>query len=132
MTTPPDGSSRGIHISGGIFTGNARTGDNSRAQYVHHAAPDSGTADSPEAARLRQAVEELRAQLRTAAAELTPPAANAATAGLDELEDALPGPGEPEQGRIQRAIFTITGALASAASLTEAVRALRDAAAPWF
>lgn len=134
MTHSPAGDGRGIHISGGsTFNGNAQTGDGSSATYVHHAGDTRGPAESPEVIRLREAVEELRRQLRDiGATDLPPAAADAAVSALDEVDEALPSTDEPVRGRVQRAIFTITGALASAASLTEAVTALRDAAAPWF
>ncbi len=61
-------------------------------------------------------------------------AAQAVEAVLDDVVEAVPasGEGEPEPGRIQRAVFTVTGALASVGVLAEAVNRLREAAAPWF
>ncbi|MEU1673627.1 DUF5955 family protein [Streptomyces roseifaciens] len=128
---------RGIVIHG-TFSGNAQTGDHTRAEYVHHAAGSGGRdAEPAEVRELRQAVEALRAQLASlpaGSAPLPSPALHAARSALDEVDDALPLPAtdEPARGRIQRAVYAVSGALASAASLAEGVRALREAAAPWF
>ncbi|MGK5731282.1 DUF5955 family protein [Streptomyces sp. URMC 124] len=136
----PRDHARGIHVHG-TFTGNAQTGDHARAEYVHHAAASGGRdAESAGVRELRQAVEALRARLAAVAAgspdsagsTLPGPAVQAAQSALDEVDDALPTAGEPARGRIQRAVYAVTGALASAASLAEDVRALREAAAPWF
>ncbi|MFC5148338.1 DUF5955 family protein [Streptomyces aureoversilis] len=131
----PRDHTRGIVVHG-TFSGNAQTGDRARAEYVHHAAGASGRdAEPAEVRELRQAVEALRAQLASLSAGSTPlpsPALQAARSALDEVDDALPTADEPARGRIQRAVYAVAGALASAASLTEGVRALREAAAPWF
>ncbi|MEU1819990.1 DUF5955 family protein [Streptomyces roseifaciens] len=133
----PREHTRGIVIHG-TFSGNAQTGDHARAEYVHHAAGSGGRdAESAEVRELRQAVEALRAQLASLSAGSAPlpsPALQAAQSALDEVDDALPLPAtdEPARGRIQRAVYAVSGALASAASLAEGVRALREAAAPWF
>ncbi|QLE75193.1 hypothetical protein FGW37_29530 [Streptomyces rectiverticillatus] len=133
----PRDHTRGIVIHG-TFSGNAQTGDHAGAEYVHHAAGSGGRdAESAEVRELRQAVEALRAQLASlptgsSGGGLPSPAVQAAQAALDEVDDALPTADEPARGRIQRAVYAVTGALASAASLAEGVRALREAAAPWF
>ncbi|WP_058043130.1 DUF5955 family protein [Streptomyces roseifaciens] len=131
----PRDHARGIVIHG-TFSGNAQTGDHARAEYVHHAAGSGGRKEeSAEVRELRQAVEALRAQLASlpaGSAPLPSPALQAAQSALDEVDDALPTADEPARGRIQRAVYAVTGALASAASLAEGVRALREAAAPWF
>lgn len=133
MTDTPAGEGRGIHVSG-TFTGNALTGDNSTAEYVSHAGGAAGAeGDSAEVLRLREAVEALRRQVRALEpAELSSAEGTAAESALAEVEDALPSTDEAGQGRVRNAIFTVTGALASVASLGESLRALREAAAPWF
>ncbi|WP_327329599.1 MULTISPECIES: DUF5955 family protein [unclassified Streptomyces] len=133
MTGTPAGQDRGIHVSGhGTFTGNAQTGDHSSATFTSGA----GAADAEQSAeivRLREAVEALRARLRDLdPAELSAAEGTAAESALAEVEDALPDDGEAGQGRVRNAFFTVAGALASVASLSESVRALRDAAAPWL
>ncbi|MER6651059.1 MULTISPECIES: DUF5955 family protein [Streptomyces] len=133
MTGTPAGQDRGIHVSGhGTFTGNAQTGDHSSASFTGGAGPaDAG--ESAEIVRLREAVEALRARIRDLAPdELSAAEGTAAESALAEVEDALPDESEAGQGRVRNAFFTVSGALASVASLAESVRALRDAAAPWF
>ncbi|MEH6377832.1 DUF5955 family protein [Streptomyces sp. KLMMK] len=131
----PRDHTRGIVIHG-TFSGNAQTGDHARAEYVRQAAGSGGRdAESAEVRELRQAVEALRAELASLSAGSAPlpsPALQAAQSALDEVDDALPTTDEPARGRIQRAVYAVSGALASAASLAEGVRALREAAAPWF
>ncbi|AXI80048.1 DUF5955 family protein [Peterkaempfera bronchialis] len=136
MTTTPDehagGAGGAIHIAGSV-TGNVQTGSHARAEYTRYGGGGAGAAETAAVRQLLAAVEALREQLRAAdPAALPGGAAQAAEAALEEVAEAAPGTGEPERGRIQRAVFTLTGALASAAGLAEAVRALRDAAAPWF
>ncbi|MGW1815948.1 DUF5955 family protein [Streptomyces sp. NPDC002125] len=132
MTDTPAGEGRGIHVSG-TFTGNAQTGDNSTAQYVSHAGGAVRAAESAEIVQLREAVEALRARIRDLGAdELSAAEGTAAESALAEVEDALPSTDEAGQGRVRNAIFTVSGALASVASLSESIRALREAAAPWF
>ncbi|MFF5641271.1 MULTISPECIES: DUF5955 family protein [Streptomyces] len=133
MTGTPAGQDRGIHVSGhGTFTGNAQTGDRSSASFTGGPGPaDAG--ESAEIVRLREAVEALRARIRDLAPdELSAAEGTAAESALAEVEDALPDESAAGQGRVRNAFFTVSGALASVASLTESVRALRDAAAPWF
>ncbi|MFC9947138.1 DUF5955 family protein [Streptomyces pratensis] len=134
MTSTPAGEDRGIHVSGhASFTGNAQTGDNSTAEFVAHAPARAEDEEPEEVVRLRAAVEELRARIRALdPAELPDTEGSAAESALAEVEDSLPGADEAGQGRVRNAIFTVIGALASVASLSESVRALREAAAPWF
>ncbi|MEV0021403.1 DUF5955 family protein [Streptomyces atroolivaceus] len=133
MTSTPAGEDRGIHVSGhGTFTGNAQTGDHSRAEYVSHA-PAAEDEVSDEVVRLREAVEALRDRIRALdPAELSAAEGSAAESALAEVEDASLPADEAGQGRVRNAIFTVTGALASVASLSESIRALRDAAGPWL
>lgn len=136
MTTTPEnnaGESGGIHITGSV-TGNVQSGANARATYVQHGSvTNAPTGLSPEAQQLLAAVETMREQLRERQDEVPDAAAQAAQAALDDAEDAVSEPdAEPDPGRIQRAIFTVTGALATVAGLATAVQALREAAAPWF
>ncbi|MFE5241026.1 MULTISPECIES: DUF5955 family protein [unclassified Streptomyces] len=132
MTDTPAGEGRGIHVSG-TFTGNAQTGDNSTAEYVSHAGGAVGAVESAEIVQLREAVEALRARIRDLGPdELSAAEGTAAESALAEVEDALPSTDEAGQGRVRNAIFTVSGALASVASLGESLRALREAAAPWF
>ncbi|MCD9194412.1 DUF5955 family protein [Streptomyces albireticuli] len=131
MSTSPGGDRR-VHVSGEV-TGNIQTGDHARAGFVRYEAAPGGAAETAEVRRLREAVADLRERLRALSPdELPSPAAEAAAGALDEVDDALPADGEPGLGRVRRAVFLVSGALVSVASLTEGVRALRDAAAPWF
>ncbi|MBB5122929.1 hypothetical protein AF335_20355 [Streptomyces eurocidicus] len=131
MSTPHGGDRR-VHVSGDV-TGNIQTGDHARARFIQHGAPPGGAEEPPEVRRLRQAVADLRERLDALSpGELPAPAAEVAAGALDEVDDALPADGEPALGRVRRAVFAVSGALASVAALTEAVRSLRDAAAPWF
>ncbi|MFJ9057299.1 DUF5955 family protein [Streptomyces sp. NPDC102409] len=134
MTSTPPGDGRGIHVSGhATFTGNAQTGDHSSAEFVSHAPGAGPEGDSDDVLRLREAVDALRVRLRALdPAELPSAEGSAAESALAEVEGALPQPDEAERGRVRNAVFTLTGALASVASLSESIRALREAAAPWF
>ncbi|MFH9617252.1 DUF5955 family protein [Streptomyces pratensis] len=123
---------RSVHIGGAVH-GNVQTGDNSTAEFVAHAPARAEDEEPEEVVRLRAAVEELRARIRALdPAELPDTEGSAAESALAEVEDSLPGADEAGQGRVRNAIFTVIGALASVASLSESVRALREAAAPWF
>ncbi|ARZ71926.1 DUF5955 family protein [Streptomyces sp. HU2014] len=131
MSTPQGGDRR-VHVAGQV-TGNIQTGDHARAEFVQEGAASGGAAETPEVRQLRRAVADLRECLRALAPDELPPAAAEEAAGaLDELDDALPADEEPGPGRVRRAVFMVSGALASAAALADGVRALRDAAAPWF
>ncbi|MFE7757392.1 DUF5955 family protein [Streptomyces sp. NPDC057429] len=134
MTIPQDGSTRSVNVSGGTVNGIIQTGDNSQADMVQHVGVRA--TETPELAQLRQAVEELRLQLRAfAPGELPPGAAADAESALAEMEEALPSSDEadePARGRVRRAFYAVSGALASVAALTEAVETLRRASAPWF
>lgn len=121
-----------INITGNV-TGNVQSGDNNEALYIDNG-PTAGTAEpSEEARQLLAAVEALREQLRAAeaASELHSADARIAEEALTEVEEAGQA-SEPEPGRVRRAVATLTGALASAAGLAQALEALRSAAAPWF
>ncbi|MFD7968113.1 DUF5955 family protein [Streptomyces clavifer] len=134
MTTPQDGSTRSINVSGGTINGIVQTGDNSRADMVQHIGVPA--TETPELAQLRQAVEELRLRLRALdPGELPAGAAADAESALAEMEEAVPASGEadePARGRVRRAFYAVSGALASVAGLAEAVESLRAASAPWF
>ncbi|MFE9725436.1 DUF5955 family protein [Streptomyces sp. NPDC005794] len=135
MTSTPAGDDRGIHVSGhGTFDGIAQTGDGSTAEYIGHAA--SGASDeeeSDEIARLRQAVEDLRLAVRALGPDELPSAEEEAVeAALAQVDDVPSPADEAGQGRVRNSVFLVTGALASVASLSESIRALRDAASPWF
>jgi hypothetical protein len=121
-----------INITGNV-TGNVQSGDNNEALYIDNG-PTAGPAEpSEEARQLLAAVEALREQLRAAeaASELHSADARIAEEALTEVEEAGQA-SEPEPGRVRRAVATLTGALASAAGLAQALEALRSAAAPWF
>lgn len=127
MTETPAGGD-GIRITGPV-TGNVQSGSHARARFVQHATP-APAEPSPQVRQLLQAVDRLRAELEAHA--LPDTARDAACSALDDAEEAVSQPGEPEPGRIRRAVFTVTGALTAVAGLGAAVQALRDAADPWF
>lgn len=132
-STPSGG---GIHIAGSV-TGNVQSGSHARADYRQYGSATTDPAGAPqEAERLLEAVNALREQLRllqtTSPGEVPPMAAQVVEAVLDDVQEAVPQSGAPEPGRIQRAVFTVTGALAPVAGLAAAVNRLREAAAPWF
>ncbi|MCX4744438.1 DUF5955 family protein [Kitasatospora sp. NBC_01287] len=146
--TDESARSGSIHIAGSV-TGVVQSGSHARADYRQYGSAEAD-ADGPSAAtaQLLEAVstlhDELRA-LRAASPGAVPPgAAEVVAAVLDEVREEAAGLGSQSgeggqgaqggrsgTGRIQRAVFTITGALASVTSLAEAVDTLRRAAAPW-
>ncbi|MFJ2810593.1 DUF5955 family protein [Kitasatospora sp. NPDC087271] len=121
----------GISITGNV-TGIVQSGSHARAEYTHQqTAPTPG--EAPELRALLAAADALRERLRALAPdELPPAAAEVAGQALDELAAAAPEGRQPDGGRVRRAVFTLTGALGAAAALTEGLRALTSAAAPWF
>ena len=120
-----------IHITGDM-TGNVQTGSHAEARFVHNEAAAAAPAESPEVRQLLAAVEALREQLGAAGpTELHADDVRIAEEALDEVA-AAGADGRPEAGRLRRAVATLTGALASAAGLAQAVATLREAARPWF
>jgi hypothetical protein len=120
-----------IRITGDV-TGNVQTGSHAQARFVHNETAPAAPAEPPEVRHLLAAVEALRDRLGAAApVELHADDVRIAEEALDEVA-AAGTDGEPEPGRVRRAMATVTGALASAAGLAQAVAAVRDAARPWF
>ncbi|MFF1460856.1 DUF5955 family protein [Streptomyces sp. NPDC058330] len=134
MTSTPAGEGRGIHVSGhATFNGTAQTGDHSSAEFISRSPGTGDSGESEQVALLRQAVEELRLRVRALdPGELPSGAGDAAETALAQVEDAPAPADEAGQGPVRSAIFTLSGALASVASLSDSLRALREAAAPWF
>ncbi|MFI8186739.1 DUF5955 family protein [Actinacidiphila glaucinigra] len=139
MTAVPgqsDKGSAGINI-GGSVTGNVQSGSHARAEYHQFGSVSAASTESSEMVKqLLDAVTALRTQLQDLQASspnsLSAPEVQIADEALQDLEEAVTPSGEADQGRIRRAVFTVTGALTSVTSLVAAVEALRAAAAPWF
>lgn len=122
----------GITIRAGQVVGNVQSGTYARASYVQHGRlHGSEPAPSAEVRVLLDAVQEVRELLDGLRDEVSETAAGDVDAALDDVEDAVAGPQEPEPGRIRRAVNSVAGALAGIAGLGAAVQALRDATAPW-
>jgi Family of unknown function (DUF5955) len=119
----------------GNVTGNVQSGEHAVGTFTHNeSTPAPGQDGTTAAERLLAAVEALREHLDAtseAAAGLHADDVRIATDALDEVTAAAQE-GEPRQGRLRTTVATLTGALASAAGLAQAVADLRAAAAPWF